>query len=394
MLCIPVRYEGAVDRRAHPRVGAVVRAAARRARAHLRRRLQPLRPHDRRGRLPVRRGRRSRPRRRPRVGDGVIVLDASARVRVRVAQRRVALHRIGVHANAEGLRLAELGLRRGRGRHRVRHCGCPVTEEIERGRRRHRAACAASRCSTHGAVVRRRGAAARHLRAAPPRPAAAVEGRHDPRDPPPGEEQPADDLVAAAAAGPAARSRPRRRRPSRSRCAASASIALVHETLSREAGDDVRVRRDRPAARPHGGGEPVSPEHDRRASRSRATPACCPASVATPLAVVLNELLQNAVDHAFPAGGDGPTDGTGQVRAGATTTASSSVDGGRRRRRACPRASRSTRSGGLGLSIVRTLVNGELGGSMELGTVDGEDAGGTRVSPCGCRWPRSAPVEL
>ena len=32
-----------------------------------------------------------------------------------------------------------------------------------------------------------------------------------------------------------------------------------------------------------------------------------PATVATPLAVVLNELLQNAADHAFPDGAGGGT---------------------------------------------------------------------------------------
>src|SRR3546814_5532454 len=40
----------------------------------------------------------------PRVGDGVILLDASARVEYTSPNGVSALHRIGVHANAEGLR--------------------------------------------------------------------------------------------------------------------------------------------------------------------------------------------------------------------------------------------------------------------------------------------------
>ena len=36
-------------------------------------------------------------------------------------------------------------------------------------------------------------------------------------------------------------------------------------------------------------------------TRWRATPGSSPPTVATPLSVVLNELLQNAIDHAFPS---------------------------------------------------------------------------------------------
>src|SRR5690349_20379941 len=46
----------------------------------------------------------------PRVGDGVILLDASARVEYTSPNGVSALHRIGSHGNAEGLRFGELGL--------------------------------------------------------------------------------------------------------------------------------------------------------------------------------------------------------------------------------------------------------------------------------------------
>ena len=46
----------------------------------------------------------------PRVGDGVIVIDASGRVEYSSPNAVSTLHRLGVHANAEGLRFSELGL--------------------------------------------------------------------------------------------------------------------------------------------------------------------------------------------------------------------------------------------------------------------------------------------
>jgi hypothetical protein len=50
----------------------------------------------------------------PRVGDGVMVLDADARVRYSSPNAVSALHRVGISANATGLRLAELGFDDGR----------------------------------------------------------------------------------------------------------------------------------------------------------------------------------------------------------------------------------------------------------------------------------------
>ena len=45
----------------------------------------------------------------PRVGDGVMVLDEEARVRYASPNAVSALHRVGISANAVGMRLAELG---------------------------------------------------------------------------------------------------------------------------------------------------------------------------------------------------------------------------------------------------------------------------------------------
>ena len=68
----------------------------------------------------------------PRVGDGVLVLDAQMRVEYSSPNGVSALHRIGVHANAEGMRLGELGLDETPIRSAFEGA-LPVTRELERG---------------------------------------------------------------------------------------------------------------------------------------------------------------------------------------------------------------------------------------------------------------------
>ena len=96
-----------------------------------------------------------------------------------------------------------------------------------------------------------------------------------------------------------------------------------------------------------------------------------PGDLATPLAVVLNELMQNAVDHAFK-GADHRVVGDVCVRLARDdgTVIVDVIDDGV----GLPPAFSVEESGGLGLSIVQTLVTTELGGTMELRS----DAG-TRV---------------
>ena len=66
----------------------------------------------------------------PRVGDGVMVVDAEARVQYASPNAVSALHRVGINANAVGQRLAELGfndasVRQAFERHE------PVIEEVD-----------------------------------------------------------------------------------------------------------------------------------------------------------------------------------------------------------------------------------------------------------------------
>ena len=82
-----------------------------------------------------------------------------------------------------------------------------------------------------------------------------------------------------------------------------ASIALVHETLSMSSDEAVDfdgiVDRVAAAAR-----EVAAPESQVRMRRT-GNFGVLPAEIATPLVMVLNELLQNAVEHAFGPGDDG-----------------------------------------------------------------------------------------
>jgi two-component sensor histidine kinase len=91
------------------------------------------------------------------------------------------------------------------------------------------------------------------------------------------------------------------------------------------------------------------------------------AEVATPLAVVLSELVQNAVEHGLDRG-----PGLLEVRAlrADGVLRVEVVDDGA----GLPAGFDLTTSDRLGLQIVRTLVEGELGGTLRL---DLREGGGT-----------------
>ncbi|MCW2776801.1 MAG: putative signal transduction histidine kinase [Frankiales bacterium] len=147
------------------------------------------------------------------------------------------------------------------------------------------------------------------------------------------------------------------------------SIALVHETLSltldeRVAFDDVADRVLAMCA------EVASPESEVRVRREGSFGEL-PAEVATALAMVLTELVQNAVEHAFPEGSSG-----GQVRVRASRREGGldvvvADDGA-----GLPEGFVLAASTRLGLQIVRTLVEGELRGGLALrpGAAGGTEA--------------------
>jgi two-component sensor histidine kinase len=137
-----------------------------------------------------------------------------------------------------------------------------------------------------------------------------------------------------------------------------ASIALVHETLSRSSDEAVEfdgiVDRVAAAAR-----EMVAAE-SRLEIRRVGTFGVLAAEVATPLVMVLNELLQNAVEHAYGPGSHGyVVVSAHRFRRQLHVTV---ADGGQ----GLPPGFDLDASERLGLQIVRTLATGELRGTIEL----------------------------
>jgi two-component sensor histidine kinase len=163
------------------------------------------------------------------------------------------------------------------------------------------------------------------------------------------------------------------------------SIAVVHEILSRDPAQQVLFNEIvDPLLRMAKDGvltpdRPVSFSVDGEAGE-------LPAEVATPLAVVLTELLQNAVEHAFPGPDDPVFPGTQRVDVGLAHHGGTLVVAVRDNGRGLPEGFAIETTTSLGLSIVRDLVTGQLGGTIEMYT-----DGGTVVV---LRVPVAASVQL
>ena len=307
----------------------------------------------------------------PRVGDGAMLLDHSGRVEYASPNAVNALHRLGIYHSTQGLRLDELGVEE-TAVTRAFLEAVPVTEEIERRadvivlvqciplldengitgalvllrdvtdlRRRDRLLVSkdATIREVHHRVKNNLQTISSLLR---------LQGRRLP---------PGEATVALAEAE-------RRIR----------SIAVVHEILSRDPAQQVAFN------------EIVDPllrmakDGVLRADRPvlftvEGEAGELPAELATPLAVVLAELLQNAVEHAFPDQDDDGdvAEGTGERRVDVvmsndgTTLVVTVHDNGR----GLPEGFSIDSGASLGLSIVRDLVIGQLGGTIEMRTDGG-----------------------
>ena len=148
------------------------------------------------------------------------------------------------------------------------------------------------------------------------------------------------------------------------------SIAIVHETLSQSPEghvdfDEIADRLGRMVTEVSAVGDRVRVERSGRFGRLAS-------GTATALAMVLTEVLQNAVEHGYPA-----ADATGRIEVSVRRVLGRLhlvvTDDGV----GVPAGFDLDSSTNLGLSIVRTLVESELGGQLEVGPAPGSR--GTRV---------------
>jgi two-component sensor histidine kinase len=145
------------------------------------------------------------------------------------------------------------------------------------------------------------------------------------------------------------------------------SIALVHETLSQDSRQ--RVSFDKVAARLLDmlGAGLTDPERPVRMV-VEGDAGELPAEVATPLALVMSELVQNSVEHAFPKRGGIITIDLERRHASLHLTVRDDGVG-------VPEGWSLETSANLGLRIAATLVESELGGTLGVGRA--EDGPGT-----------------
>lgn len=301
----------------------------------------------------------------PRIGDGVLTLDGAGRVTYVSPNANSALHRVGIQANPIGMRLAELGFHDGPVRQAFERRE-PIVEEFEQGAD----VTLLCRCvpivgisadGTDGAtevsggmlLVRDVTELRKRDRLLLSKDATIREIHHRVKN----NLQTISSLL---------RLQARRLTNAEAKAAVSESvrrirtIALVHESLSREPGEDIAfIEIVRPLLRLAEEGL-QSPDRPVRFT-VKGDGGRIPANTATPLSVVLTELLQNAIDHGFPEGSGGgevvvllsPHQGRLNVRV---------VDNGRG---VDPGFDLDSVTG-LGLSIVRTLVTTELNGTIEI----------------------------
>ena len=310
----------------------------------------------------------------PRVGDGLVLIDGDARVEFTTPNATNALHRLGVYAPAEGRTLAELGLRV-RVVERSLEYALPAMEEIDVG---HDVAilfhCVPllARGEVTGvlALVRDVSDLRQLNRVVLNKEAAVREVHHRVKN----NLQTISSLL---------RLQARRSEEPETRVALEEaerrvrSIAVVHEVLSREPGEEVvfdeivrslvLMVEDTVLAL-----HPVEIVVNGELG-------VLSTDLATPLAVALAELLTNAVEHAFTE-----FDGEDDAQVGVVTLNLSHFGG---------QAVAEIRDNGrglgdsfsldvptsLGLSIVRDLVRSQLHGTIEMSTVPARDGGGTSV---------------
>lgn len=297
----------------------------------------------------------------PRVGDGVTLLDAGGRIEYASPNAINALHRMGINTNSEGMRLEELGIEQ-RAVATSFATGLPVTEEVER----RPDVIVQLRClplldgeKVTGAIVLMRDVTdlRRRDRLLLSKDATIREVHHRVKN----NLQMISSLL---------RLQARRLESDDGRLALAEAerrlqaIARVHDILSREGmeqvpfdeivDDLVRVAADSAFSIEQAVEFAVQGEV-----------GDLPAPVATPLAVVLQEVLQNAIEHAFVTDRGEPQIG-GRIELNLSNDGLTALivvtDNGR----GLPEGFTIESSPSLGLSIVRSLVSGQLNGTIDM----------------------------
>ena len=308
----------------------------------------------------------------PRVGDGAIVLDAQTRVRYASPNAVSALHRVGISTNSIGQTLAELGVAESAARNAYERKE-PVIEEIEQTAEVTLLTRSIPLLVAHGdsaevvggvLLLRDVSELRRRDRLLLTKDATIREIHHRVKN----NLQTISSLL---------RLQARRLESVEAKEAVAESvrrirtIALVHETLSREPGEDVAfIEIVRPLLR-------LVEESLQSPDRPirfvvHGDGGRLPATIATPLSVVLTELLQNAVDHGFK---ESTSHRGGNVSVHLSQEVKVSSQGEESTRLSVrvlddgagldPNFDISQATG-LGLSIVRTLVSTELGGTIDM----------------------------
>jgi two-component sensor histidine kinase len=306
----------------------------------------------------------------PRVGDGVVLVDEEGQVRYASPNATNALHRMGMYSQIEGRRLTDLGIEESAIEWALASA-LPVVEEVERRPDvtvlLHCIPLLAASEVTGCLVLMRDVTDVRRLdRLLLSKDAAIREVHHRVKN----------NLQTISAL---LRLQARRLPPGGGRVALFEaerrvrSIAIVHEILSREPGDQVpfdeivtsliRMAEDS-----------VVSSHSLTFEVTGGLGEV-PADVATPLAVVLAELLQNAVEHAYAevdgddevaAPGRRGTEAVGTIRVhlvnDRTGLTLQVIDDGS----GLPEGFDFDGSESLGLSIVRDLVRSQLDGTITM----------------------------
>ncbi len=319
----------------------------------------------------------------PRVGDGAMVFDENTRVQYASPNANSTLHRVGIPTNAVGQTLSELGFADSPARQAFETLR-PVIEEFDQTAD----VTLLVRCIpivaegvvTGGVLlVRDVTEVRRRDRMLLSKDATIREIHHRVKN----NLQTISSLL---------RLQARRLQSPEAKAAVQDSvrrirtIALVHETLSREPGEDFAfIEIVRPLMRL----AEESLQSPDRPVRFLVTGdgGRLPANIATPLSVVVTELLQNAIDHGFPEGSEGGT--VVVLLAGDDDSIRIKVvnDG----RGLDPQFDLDAATG-LGLSIVRTLVTTELNGTIQMSAGTPEDFDEVGIS--GVRRGEGTVVEL